>query len=312
MVSVNLILTYTFLISNALGSTLQSWSSKILEPNPPVTDRVIFMLEYHDYATNRIKQAEIAMEVYGTVAPKTVRNFVEISGGVKARIQGKDPDDIVTITYKDTFMHRIVSNSIIQGGDVLPDIGPFSIYGSRFPDETFDLKHDRPGRISMANSGTDSNGSQFFITTSSEPMDHLDGKHVVFGQVIGGLDVLLEVIQHLPVDENNKPLKSVKVRSTYVDSLQILDKDSLHSSYLETLKKFRNGDTSVGVTMGDILKQNDKPLNTKNGNFYGELFYFLLKIGSGLVVLSWIYSLTKYARRTLSHSEPNVISMRHE
>lgn len=109
---------------------------------------------------------------------------------------------------------------MIQGGDFTEfnGTGGESIYGEKFDDENFDLKHDRPFLLSMANSGPATNGSQFFVTTVPTP--HLDGKHVVFGEVVNGKG-LVRKIEALPTDQNDKPHKEVKV----IDCGELTGKD---------------------------------------------------------------------------------------
>ncbi|CAN7940912.1 unnamed protein product, partial [Ixodes hexagonus] len=112
--------------------------------------------------------------------------------------------------YKGVKFHRVIKSFMIQGGDfsVGNGSGGESIYGGTFKDECFDMKHDRPYLLSMANRGKDTNGSQFFITTQQTP--HLDGVHVVFGQVIKGEEVVREV-ENQPTDDNSCPLQPVVI-----------------------------------------------------------------------------------------------------
>ncbi|KAF9224391.1 hypothetical protein BS17DRAFT_795404 [Gyrodon lividus] len=162
------------------------------------TRPVVFM----DINIGETPAGRIKMELFSDMVPKTAENFRQLCTGEcrrDARPQG----------YKNATFHR-VPNFMCQGGDFIngDGTGSFSIYGKNFPDENFQEKHSGPGLLSMANSGPNTNGCQFFITTAK--CDFLDGKHVVFGRVIDGM-LTLRKIENVPTGPNNRPKLVVKI-----------------------------------------------------------------------------------------------------
>lgn len=150
---------------------------------PKVTNKVFFDIEIDGEKAGRIM-----MGLYGEVVPKTVANFLHLCRCDKGVGEsGKE------LCYKGTIFHRVIPSFMVQGGDIVTGdgYGSDSIYGGSFEDENFQVQHTSPGLLSMANSGADTNGSQFFITLVQT--EWLDGKHVVFGRVMSGLRVVREI-----------------------------------------------------------------------------------------------------------------------
>ncbi|ORM39697.1 Peptidyl-prolyl cis-trans isomerase 1 [Babesia sp. Xinjiang] len=138
---------------------------------------------FFDIAIGGAPSGRIEFTLFDDITPKTADNFRSLCVGDKT-VQG------VTCHFKNSIFHRIIPQFMCQGGDITNHngTGGMSIYGRRFKDEDFSIKHSKPGLLSMANSGPNTNGSQFFITTV--PCPWLDGKHVVFGEVTEGMDVV--------------------------------------------------------------------------------------------------------------------------
>ncbi|KAI8982391.1 peptidyl-prolyl cis-trans isomerase D [Mycotypha africana] len=156
---------------------------------------------FFDVSIGGKPEGRIVFELFRDIVPKTAENFRALCTGEKGEGKSGKP-----LSYKGCTFHRIIKNFMVQGGDFTAGngTGGESIYGEKFEDENFELKHDKPFLLSMANAGPNTNGSQFFITTVPTP--HLDNKHVVFGKVLKGKGVVrtlefLETQQDKPLQE---------------------------------------------------------------------------------------------------------------
>jgi peptidyl-prolyl isomerase D len=154
---------------------------------------------YLDISIDKRYVGRVVIELFNDITPKTCENFRVFCTGEN----GKTQDEKHDLHFKGSPFHRIIKGFMIQGGDFIRGNGQggSSIYGPEFDDENFQLKHDAPFLLSMANHGPNTNASQFFITVAPTP--HLDDKHVVFGKVIKGQDVVTEC-ENVEVDTDNQ------------------------------------------------------------------------------------------------------------
>merc|ERR1712080_625431 len=175
------------------GVVLLFGSSTAEKKGPKVTHKVWFEIEIGGENVGKIE-----VGLFGKTVPKTVENFVELA---------KKPEGE---GYKKSKFHRVIKDFMLQGGDFTrgDGTGGRPIYGEKFADENFKLKHYGAGWLSMANSGKDTNGSQFFITVKKTSW--LDGRHVVFGKVVKGMKVVRQ-IESSKTDGRARPAKDVVI-----------------------------------------------------------------------------------------------------
>jgi peptidyl-prolyl cis-trans isomerase A (cyclophilin A) len=155
------------------------------------------------YAVFDTTEGNFKARLYADKAPRTVENFVALADGTKT---GKP-------FFDGTVFHRVIPDFMIQGGD--PEGTGRGGPGYTFADEFHaSLKHSKPGLLSMANRGPDTNGSQFFITVAATPW--LDNKHTIFGEIVDGYDIVKK-ISEAPRNTQDRPNKEVKVRSVKIE-----------------------------------------------------------------------------------------------
>lgn len=154
---------------------------------------------YFNVSIDGVEEGQITFKLFDDIVPKTAENFRQLCTGQNG------------YGYAGSSFHRIIPEFMIQGGDFTNHngTGGKSIYGNKFNDENFTVKHTKAGQLSMANAGPNTNGSQFFITTV--PCSWLDGKHVVFGEVTSGLEIVSKIEGF--GSSTGKPKKKVKIES---------------------------------------------------------------------------------------------------
>src|SRR6478735_10379929 len=165
------------------------------------------------YAHFTTSEGQFTIQLFEEKAPKTVANFTALAEGTKEWTDPRTGKKSKSPYYNGTVFHRVIDKFMIQGGDPLGQGtgGP----GYKFEDEFHPtLRHSKPGILSMANAGPNTNGSQFFITLVPTP--HLDGRHTVFGKVVEGMDIVKK-IGKTPTAQGDRPVTDVVMKSVRVE-----------------------------------------------------------------------------------------------
>jgi len=192
-----------FVVTLCLAVSLQAQNKPVTNKTNKVEQSKGQKKNTMEVAIMKTSMGTIEIELFPEQAPKTVENFVGLAK------KGY---------YNGLIFHRVIDKFMIQGGDPTgTGSGGESIWGKAFADEFSPaLKHDKPGTLSMANAGPNTNGSQFFITLVPTPW--LDGKHTIFGQVIKGLDVVQAIGKVQTKKPSDRPVKDVKIQSVKIET----------------------------------------------------------------------------------------------
>lgn len=190
-----------------------------LGDDPAVTHLVTFQIASGTAGSEGPKLVgSLELALFGELLPITTDNFVKLA------------NNSLSYGYKNVLFHRIIENFMIQGGDWENGDGTggrSAFATSKFNDENFIVHHDKLGRLSMANAGPNTNGAQFFITTNSD-CSWLDGKHVVFGQLVGGFDTLAK-LNAVKTNPQSRPIEDVFAAE--VQTTRIRDPRNVHLDY---------------------------------------------------------------------------------
>ncbi|KAJ0107108.1 hypothetical protein J7T55_014636 [Diaporthe amygdali] len=223
------------------------------DSKPAARSRVFFDITIGPRAAGRV-----VLELYNDVVPKTAENFRALCTGENGIGKSGKP-----LHYKGSGFHRVIKQFMIQGGDFTAGngTGGESIYGEKFEDENFELKHEKPFLLSMANAGPGTNGSQFFVTTVPTP--HLDGKHVVFGEVLTGKSIIRQ-IENLPTD-SDKPRQAAVI----ADCGELLGEDAELATAASN-KPDALGDPYEDFPEDELSKQQGKEGEGKEGELSAQ------------------------------------------
>lgn len=221
-------------------------TNKVYPPDPPSSLNVFMGYKYVDKFTGEERVVDFTVSLFDTLTPKATKNFQMLSTGFKVITDPKHPDRIHDISFTKTPVFKVIPGVQVEAGELFPGIA-FCLYGQKFEDESFALKHDRPGRLSLVSVGPDTNESRFIIDLGADGSPEKDNVNVVFGQVVSGLEDLVDAMYRVDIDPaTGAPRKQMIISYTVVDQLAIADLDVQHAQWEQDAKAFEEGDKSKG------------------------------------------------------------------
>ena len=277
---------------------------------------VYFDIVTIDSQQNQNKMGRIEMELFADIVPQTAKNFKSLCTHEKG------------YGYKGSVFDRIIPGFMCQGGTIIQENGTHahSIWGEQFPDENFELTHDGPGILSMVNNGRNTNGTQFFITTASRnDIKHLDGKNVVFGKIINGLDNIkkIELLQDgikAMIKDCGELLSGSMQQSeskTLIKNGAITNKNNNPIVYFDIInqdrrtKKVKYMGRIVMILFADIAPktaEDFRKLCTEDQGYIGGVFEQII---SGFITIDNITGVQYHDEETSKskHNGPGILSM---
>ncbi|CAL9734210.1 peptidyl-prolyl cis-trans isomerase Cpr4p [Monosporozyma servazzii] len=263
-------------------------TNKVYPPDPPSSLNVFMGYKYIDKYTGEERVVDFTIALFDTLTPKATKNFQMLSSGFKVITDPKHPERVHDLAFTKTRVLKVIPGVQVEAGELFPGI-PFCLYGQKFEDESFALKHDRPGRVSLVSTGPDTNESKFIIDLAADGSPEKDNVNVVFGQVVSGIEDLVDAMNRVEVDpETGNPKKNMIISYTVVDQLKIADLDVQHSQWEQDAKAFEEGDRSKGFQFkGKSYKaRSDQELSDAA---YAEFNHPLLKVIILFAILGAFY-----------------------